>query len=114
MQCCNTDLCNSNDVPDSSFNSPNGKQCYYCDEKSCLNKLNCVGPEDYCITATVNISSLLPTVKGCASKTICDAAQQGNAQVSCCQGNLCNGAMSVTTQNLCFLLWPFIFYILIH
>ncbi|XP_073727613.1 phospholipase A2 inhibitor and Ly6/PLAUR domain-containing protein-like [Misgurnus anguillicaudatus] len=118
MQCCNTDLCNSQDVPDSSSNSPNGKQCYYCDGKTCSNKLSCLGNEDYCITATAtaNITSLPPIVKGCASKMICDAAShvpQGYGQISCCQGNLCNSAVSVT-QNLVFLLWAFIFCILIH
>nr|XP_055035401.1 urokinase plasminogen activator surface receptor-like isoform X2 [Misgurnus anguillicaudatus] len=113
MQCCNTDLCNSKDVPDYNSYSPNGKQCYYCDDTSCLNKLNCLGSEDSCITAKVTASQ---TVKGCITKTICDSASQasqGFKDFTCCQGNLCNGAKSIT-QNLLFLSWPFFFYILIH
>nr|XP_055035398.1 urokinase plasminogen activator surface receptor-like [Misgurnus anguillicaudatus] len=113
-QCCDTDLCNSEESPDSSFNSPNGKQCYYCDGQSCFNRLNCLGDEDYCFKATVTAES--QTFKGCISKSICDAALQVNADYlssSCCQGNLCNSAKSVT-QNLLFLLWPLFFYILIH
>ncbi|XP_065100321.1 urokinase plasminogen activator surface receptor-like [Paramisgurnus dabryanus] len=113
MQCCNTDLCNSKDVPDYNSYSPNGKQCYYCDDTSCFNKLNCLGSEDSCITAKVTASQ---TLKGCITKTICDSASQasqGFKDFSCCQGNLCNGAKSIT-QNLLFLLWPFFFYILIH
>ncbi|XP_073727621.1 urokinase plasminogen activator surface receptor-like isoform X2 [Misgurnus anguillicaudatus] len=114
-QCCNTDLCNSKDASDSSSNSANGKQCYYCNGQSCTNKLNCIGSEDYCIKATVPGGSASQTLKGCASKFICDTSAQGNAGLtgSCCQGSLCNGAKSVT-QNLLFLLWPLFFYILIH
>ncbi|XP_065100316.1 urokinase plasminogen activator surface receptor-like [Paramisgurnus dabryanus] len=114
-QCCNTDLCNSVDAPDSS-NSPNGKQCYYCDGKSCFNKLNCLGDEDRCLKATATVGSVSETVKGCASKSVCDATSQMNADYmsfTCCQGNLCNGAKSIT-QNLLFLLWPLFFFILIH
>ncbi|XP_073668668.1 urokinase plasminogen activator surface receptor-like [Paramisgurnus dabryanus] len=118
-QCCTTDLCNNKDPPDSSSNSPNGKQCYYCnDDTSCFNKLNCLGDEDRCLTETVTVGSVSVTVKGCVSKSICDAASQSQApedytRLSCCQGNLCNGAKSVT-QNLLFLLWPLFFFILIH
>ncbi|XP_055035410.2 phospholipase A2 inhibitor and Ly6/PLAUR domain-containing protein-like [Misgurnus anguillicaudatus] len=118
-QCCNTDLCNSKDAPVYSSKTPNGKQCYYCDDAtSCLNKLNCSGEDDHCITAIATNGSLSVTVKGCASKSLCDAAPvfqvpQMHLKISCCQGSLCNGAKSVT-QNLLFLLWPLFFYILIH
>ncbi|XP_065099900.1 phospholipase A2 inhibitor gamma subunit B-like [Paramisgurnus dabryanus] len=115
-QCCNSDLCNSKYAPDSSANSPNGKQCYSCDGLSCTNKLKCIGNEDYCIKATVPAESGPQTLKGCASKSVCDStSSQANAGFtgSCCQGNLCNGAKSVT-QNLIFLLWPLFFYILLH
>ncbi|XP_065099894.1 phospholipase A2 inhibitor and Ly6/PLAUR domain-containing protein-like [Paramisgurnus dabryanus] len=118
-QCCNTDLCNIKDVPVYSSNTPNGKQCYYCDDPtSCLNKLNCSGEDDYCVTVTATNGSLTETVKGCASKSYCDAVPallepQMHFKMSCCQGNLCNGAKSVT-QNLLFLLWPLFFFILIH
>lgn len=79
VQCCTTDLCNTQDElgivfniqriqyafiwsvadenircvssTDHTSNGPNGKQCYYCDEnQNCLNKLNCLENEDYCIT----------------------------------------------------------------
>ncbi|XP_073727610.1 phospholipase A2 inhibitor and Ly6/PLAUR domain-containing protein-like isoform X1 [Misgurnus anguillicaudatus] len=99
MQCCNTDLCNSINVPDYISNSANGKQCYFCDGKSCLNTLNCLGNEDYCITATTNIASLPTTVKGCTTKSLCDDVSQappGFMGLSCCQGDLCNGAKTVT------------------
>ncbi|XP_065100322.1 uncharacterized protein [Paramisgurnus dabryanus] len=111
IKCCNTDLCNSKDAPVPS-NSPNGKQCYYCDAQGCFNKLNCLGDEDYCFNLTETGESV--TVKGCGSKSFCDAAQEKNHKnFSCCQGNLCNGAKSVT-QNLLFLLWPLFFFIVMH
>ncbi len=33
-------------------NVPNGKTCYSCDEKSCLNILSCSGSEDRCFKAS--------------------------------------------------------------
>nr|XP_055035399.1 urokinase plasminogen activator surface receptor-like [Misgurnus anguillicaudatus] len=115
-QCCNTDLCNSEYAPDYSCNKPNGKQCYYCNDTSCSNKLDCLGNEDYCIKATPTNTSVSQTVKGCASKSVCDAKAQLTLDYTsflCCERNLCNTAKSVT-QNLLFLLWPLFFYILIH
>ncbi|XP_073727616.1 urokinase plasminogen activator surface receptor-like [Misgurnus anguillicaudatus] len=113
MDCCNTDLCNGRDVTDYSSTTPNGKQCYYCNGITCSNKLNCSGTEDYCIKAQVTSVTAL---KGCASKSMCNVTTQvtqGYVGISCCQGNLCNGAKSIT-QHLLFVLWPFFFYILIH
>nr|XP_055035403.1 urokinase plasminogen activator surface receptor-like [Misgurnus anguillicaudatus] len=127
-QCCNTYLCNNRDVPDSSSNRPNGKQCYYCDGKSCSNRLNCLGDEDYCVTATLKSEST--TLKGCSSKTFCDAVKsqgiQGFTDFSCCYGNLCNSITrnkakifvwnnaKILTQNVLLVLCSFFLYILIH
>ncbi|XP_056587548.1 lymphocyte antigen 6G-like [Triplophysa dalaica] len=115
-QCCNTDLCNSRDVSDSSSNNLNGKQCYYCENDSCFNKLSCLGSEDHCIKAKVNSESMSVTVKGCASKSMCDAISQISqyGDISCCQGNLCNSAKSITQNLLILLSWPFISYIMFH
>uniref|UniRef100_A0A8C9XWD2 UPAR/Ly6 domain-containing protein n=1 Tax=Sander lucioperca TaxID=283035 RepID=A0A8C9XWD2_SANLU len=52
-KCCTTPLCNKLPVPEPS-KLPNGKQCYYCDERTCTNILNCKGNEDYCISGTGN------------------------------------------------------------
>ncbi|KAA0719765.1 hypothetical protein E1301_Tti019151 [Triplophysa tibetana] len=117
MQCCNTDLCNSQDVSDSNSKNPNGKQCYYCNKDSCFNKVNCAGSEDHCIKAKANSESISMTIKGCASKSMCDALSQGfqeYADVSCCEGNLCNSAKSITQSFLILLSWPFISYIMFH
>ncbi|XP_056587460.1 urokinase plasminogen activator surface receptor-like [Triplophysa dalaica] len=116
MKCCNTDLCNSQDVPDSNTIIPNGKQCYYCDGNNCSNKLKCLGTEDYCIKAKANFDSLPATVKGCVSKSVCDITSlvpEGYVDVSCCQGDLCNSAKRFNL-NLLLLSWPFFFYTMFH
>ncbi|KAA0719756.1 hypothetical protein E1301_Tti022784 [Triplophysa tibetana] len=76
---------------------PNGKQCYYCDGTSCLNKLDCLGIEDRCITTIKTTKAHRKTLKGCASKSFCDAVPHINDRFInhvCCKGNLCN------TENL--------------
>ncbi|XP_056587855.1 urokinase plasminogen activator surface receptor-like [Triplophysa dalaica] len=116
MKCCNTNLCNTQDVPDSNTIIHNGKQCYYCDANNCSNKLKCLGTEDYCIKAKANNDSLPATVKGCVSKSLCDITSlvpEGYVDISCCQGDLCNSAKSINL-NLLLLSWPFFFYTLFH
>ncbi|XP_051533138.1 urokinase plasminogen activator surface receptor-like [Myxocyprinus asiaticus] len=112
--CCNTDLCNIQDAPDPS-STPNGKQCYSCNGPDCSNVLSCSGNEDYCIKATGNIGGMSTTLKGCASKSVCDAATSipNLVDVTCCQGNLCNSAKSFT-QSLMLLLLPLFSYTLFH
>ncbi|KAL1253384.1 hypothetical protein QQF64_018077 [Cirrhinus molitorella] len=108
--CCNTDQCNILDAPDPS-NIPNGKTCYYCNERSCSNILSCKGSEDRCFTATGKST----VIKGCVSKSICDAerAVKDIESVSCCKGNLCNDAKSVT-QSFLFLCCSLLSFILLH
>ncbi|XP_059398507.1 urokinase plasminogen activator surface receptor-like [Carassius carassius] len=112
--CCNTDLCNKQDAPDPSTNTPNGKKCYYCDGNSCSNTVSCSGTEDRCFNATVpGVQS--QGFKGCVSKSLCDATQlvPGVESVSCCEGDLCNGAQSVT-QSFLFLCCSLLSFILLH
>ncbi|XP_016424527.1 prostate stem cell antigen-like isoform X1 [Sinocyclocheilus rhinocerous] len=121
--CCNTDLCNVQDAPDPSTNAPNGKTCYYCDGQSCLNTVSCTGSEDRCFNATgenlekkdVTIGVQSQVFKGCVSKSLCDATTliPSVGSVSCCEGNLCNGAKSVT-QSFLFLCCSLLSFILLH
>ncbi|XP_058613457.1 zinc finger BED domain-containing protein 4-like [Onychostoma macrolepis] len=95
--------------------SPNGKTCYSCDEKSCSNILSCSGSEDRCFKATESFGGQSMVLKGCVSKSICDATTSvGDVQgVSCCEGNLCNDAKSVT-QSFLFLCCSLLSFILLH
>ncbi|CAI5662759.1 unnamed protein product [Oreochromis niloticus] len=99
-KCCTSELCNSQDAPEGSLSSPNGKKCFQCDGNDCTKTLNCNGNEDYCISTTVTAGGQKATVKGCASKVICSGTQSaqipgiGGAEISCCQGDLCNSGSS--------------------
>ncbi|XP_051733831.1 ly6/PLAUR domain-containing protein 8-like isoform X2 [Ctenopharyngodon idella] len=117
--CCDTDLCNVQDAPDPlSTTVPNGKKCFYCDGQSCSNTLSCSGTEDRCIKSTVTLDGQSLLHKGCISKSICDAAalafnNLNLGSVSCCEGNLCNGAQSVS-QSFLFLCCSLLSYFLLH
>ncbi|XP_067233781.1 uncharacterized protein [Chanodichthys erythropterus] len=118
VSCCNTDLCNVKDAPDPSTTVPNGKTCYSCDDKSCSKVLNCTGSEDRCIAATGSYGGQSAVVKGCVSKLICDATAlvpnvPNVEDIACCEGNLCNGAQSVT-QSFLFLCCSLLSYFLLH
>ncbi|KAI2643898.1 Phospholipase A2 inhibitor LNF2 [Labeo rohita] len=113
--CCNTDLCNSQDAPDSSTNTPNGKSCYYCDGQSCSKTVSCSGTEDRCFNATVSTGAQSQVLKGCVSKSFCNATTLISyvQSASCCEGNLCNNAKSVT-QSFLFLCCSLLSFILLH
>ncbi|XP_016126793.1 urokinase plasminogen activator surface receptor-like [Sinocyclocheilus grahami] len=113
--CCNTDRCNVQDAPDPSTNVPNGKKCYYCDGKSCSNTVSCSGSEDRCITATESSGGQTVVVKGCVSKSLCGTTTSVRdvRSESCCEGNLCNSAKSVT-QSFLFLCCSLLSFILLH
>ncbi|XP_052392962.1 urokinase plasminogen activator surface receptor isoform X1 [Carassius gibelio] len=114
LACCNTDQCNLQDAPDPSTVA-NGKKCYSCDGTSCLNPLSCSGSEDRCFTATGSSGGQSAVVKGCVSKSVCDASTPlGDVQgVKCCEGNLCNSANGVT-QSFLFLCCSLLSFILLH
>ncbi|KAK7143115.1 hypothetical protein R3I93_014320 [Phoxinus phoxinus] len=111
--CCNTDQCNVQDAPDPP-NIPNGMKCFSCDGHNCSNTVSCSGTEDRCIKATGIVGDQSIDVKGCVSKSICDSTFIPNVEsVSCCAGNLCNGAQSVT-QSVLFLCCSLLSYFLMH
>ncbi|XP_063344445.1 urokinase plasminogen activator surface receptor-like [Pelmatolapia mariae] len=106
--CCTSDLCNSQDSPDWSIPSPNGKKCFQCDGNDCTKTLTCNGKEDYCISAAVTVGEETTKIKGCASQMICSNTQTSQisgiigTKISCCQGDLCNSA-SITLPAFCSL-----------
>uniref|UniRef100_A0A673G3Z3 UPAR/Ly6 domain-containing protein n=1 Tax=Sinocyclocheilus rhinocerous TaxID=307959 RepID=A0A673G3Z3_9TELE len=112
--CCDTDLsgfCFIRYLLYFFFQSSSyGKKCYSCDEKSCSNILSCTGSEDQCLKATGKSMVL----KGCVSEAICNATTSvpDVQSISCCEGNLCNGAESVT-QSFLFLCCSLLSFILL-
>ncbi|XP_067232174.1 urokinase plasminogen activator surface receptor-like [Chanodichthys erythropterus] len=110
--CCSSDLCNAQDAPEPVLN---GKKCFYCDGQSCSAILSCSGTEDRCVKATATFGGQSAVVKGCVSKSVCDAATSVSdyASISCCEGNLCNGAQSVS-QSFLFLCCSLLSYFLLH
>uniref|UniRef100_A0A8D0CWM8 UPAR/Ly6 domain-containing protein n=1 Tax=Sander lucioperca TaxID=283035 RepID=A0A8D0CWM8_SANLU len=90
-KCCTSELCNTQPAPEPSKSTPNGKQCYYCDERTCTNTVNCDGIEDYCFSVTGQSG----TMKGCVSNQSCTAEDQS---WTCCEGNFCNAASSFSAS----------------
>uniref|UniRef100_A0A3B3I2G3 UPAR/Ly6 domain-containing protein n=1 Tax=Oryzias latipes TaxID=8090 RepID=A0A3B3I2G3_ORYLA len=104
-QCCNSNLCNTQSVPDSSNTTPNGRHCFTCDGSTCDKTLACEGNEDHCVTGTVDAGGTTTTVKGCISELMCSASNSFpsrllGTKVSCCKGNLCNSAVTASTGLL--------------
>ncbi|XP_036448318.1 phospholipase A2 inhibitor CNF-like [Colossoma macropomum] len=111
-KCCKTDLCNDKALPVLPNQAPNGKKC--CTNNDCSETVKCVGDEDHCINGSVPFVPFVPlfskaSLQGCASKSICDGlvsiSQQFNitADIKCCEGNLCNTAISISLGLLIML-----------
>uniref|UniRef100_A0A673AYP3 UPAR/Ly6 domain-containing protein n=1 Tax=Sphaeramia orbicularis TaxID=375764 RepID=A0A673AYP3_9TELE len=108
-KCCNTDLCNDQLPPEPVAPRPNGKKCFTCDKfGDCIWNLDCVDNEDYCFSAAVDSAGQEMTRKGCTTTDLCLKAGKTElleniaVEVSCCQGDYCNGAGS-TGGSLLFL-----------
>ncbi|XP_034466241.1 urokinase plasminogen activator surface receptor-like isoform X2 [Hippoglossus hippoglossus] len=116
-KCCTSDLCNSQPAPDPKKSTPNGIKCFHCDGQTCSGTLNCEGNEDYCMTTTVALGGEKMTMKGCASQLMCSSSQTAQlpgvigAEVSCCQGNYCNSAIS-TRAGLLLLVAPLMAWVM--
>uniref|UniRef100_A0A3P9MI99 UPAR/Ly6 domain-containing protein n=1 Tax=Oryzias latipes TaxID=8090 RepID=A0A3P9MI99_ORYLA len=100
-QCCNSNLCNTQSVPDSIKTTPNGRQCFTCDGSTCDKTLACEGNEDLCVTETVDLGGNTTTVKGCISKLMCSVSNIfpslfPRIKFSCCNGNFCNSAVTAS------------------
>ncbi|XP_076826273.1 neuromast-expressed gpi-anchored lymphocyte antigen 6 [Brachyhypopomus gauderio] len=106
-QCCNTTLCNSVRQPEEFKNISNGIACYTCKGEDCSSILNCVDNEDHCIKSTVGTGGQKVMMRGCATRSFCMGELSTQlvlsstiASLSCCQGNLCNGARGHTQSPL--------------
>ncbi|XP_037533158.1 urokinase plasminogen activator surface receptor-like [Nematolebias whitei] len=105
-QCCNTSYCNAKDIPEPTSFTENGRRCLSCEGLECGRTLNCAKNEDYCIKSTMKKDGQKLTMKGCASKLMCqdkyiaDAQVSTGAEISCCQGDYCNSARSISAELL--------------
>ncbi|XP_038669120.1 carcinoembryonic antigen-related cell adhesion molecule 5-like isoform X2 [Scyliorhinus canicula] len=110
---CESDRCNNQIVSEPANTTVNGLQCFGCynsSSESCINslrKVNCVGAENRCFNATGIQEALVKvglhlTTRGCVSENICRPIRLLDFsiilnEVTCCQGDLCNGDASTTT-----------------
>ncbi|XP_067232918.1 urokinase plasminogen activator surface receptor-like [Chanodichthys erythropterus] len=110
--CCSSDLCNARNAPVSVLN---GKKCFSCDGQSCSVTVSCSGTEDNCFKAIETFGGQAIVIKGCVTKSICDATTSVSdfTFISCCEGNMCNGAQSVS-QSFLFLCCSLLSYFLLH
>nr|XP_046255385.1 urokinase plasminogen activator surface receptor-like [Scatophagus argus] len=112
-KCCSSNLCNNQPAPEIPKTIPNGKKCHFCNGQSCTATLNCEGNEDHCITGTVTTGGTKTVMKGCATKQVCSSEVNvqymgaAGGELSCCQGNYCNSAIS-TRAGLLLLVVPLI------
>nr|XP_046255382.1 urokinase plasminogen activator surface receptor-like [Scatophagus argus] len=112
-KCCTSNLCNIENAPEPTKSIPNGRKCYHCGRLTCKATLNCEGSEDHCITKTVTVRGEKTIVKGCASSQVCSTEynaqfrQAIGGELSCCQGDYCNSAIS-TRAGLLLLVAPLV------
>ncbi|CAI5636882.1 unnamed protein product [Oreochromis niloticus] len=120
VECCNKNDCNLNILPVPADQSENNLKCFSCDPGStqCNSTVKCSGVENRCFQAFVpsGISTSVP-VKGCMSENICTAVSNLSSlpvlnlgNVSCCDNNLCNTALTTTTTFI-YLLFGLIYII---
>ncbi|XP_061096525.1 urokinase plasminogen activator surface receptor-like [Conger conger] len=103
-QCCESDLCNSQEPPALPESSTNGKKCFTCAaDDNCTSTLECKGSEDRCFMVTLPAVGM---VKGCVSQSLCSGSLIAAAIGDCCEGNLCNNALRIGQSILFLLLVP--------
>ncbi|CAK6979529.1 uncharacterized protein LOC128362321 [Scomber scombrus] len=123
---CNTDDCNSEDIPFPDVQEKNNLQCFTCDGRysaECKKTVQCVGDEDRCINWFYyeGDENYTYTLLGCASSNLCeDSSYLGLLhffsfeffQPECCESSFCSSAWSVKLNviTLLFGLITLIFY----
>ncbi|XP_069802789.1 urokinase plasminogen activator surface receptor-like [Dendropsophus ebraccatus] len=101
VSCCGLNNCNKGVQSVTVDETPNGYQCYACNETG---KGECRTPITNTVTCTGNMTMCMDAVgfprgntlmRGCCSKDVCwglsaSLALQASQKLYCCQGNLCN------------------------
>ncbi|XP_041923392.1 protein RoBo-1-like isoform X2 [Alosa sapidissima] len=117
-KCCMKDDCNNGTV-EASTGVPNGKECHTCIGSDCSSKLKCEGEEDRCLIAKLDVDGEKMTGKGCASKSICtmkmrDQMEQGLADMTCCEGYLCNSTGEVNRNSITIMVLSIACFLFLH
>ncbi|XP_045906547.1 urokinase plasminogen activator surface receptor-like [Micropterus dolomieu] len=114
FQCCNTDNCNTDNLP-APGPQPNSLKCFTCNPftSECNSKLDCQGVEDRCVKFNVTNGATNSSVFGCASANLCtlNAKQSflpslqsvGNITSGpfCCGTSLCNAVTTIASDAGC-------------
>lgn len=101
VSCCGSNNCNQGVRSVTVNETPNGIQCYACNETG---KGECNTPINGTVSCTGNMTSCLDIVgfsrgntlmRGCCSTDVCwglsaSLSLQASQKLYCCQGNLCN------------------------
>ncbi|XP_062280846.1 uncharacterized protein LOC133985264 [Scomber scombrus] len=118
---CNTDGCNSEDIPYLGVQEKNSLKCFTCDDPFspvCNKTVECVGVQDRCINGTAvdgrNKNATLH-IFGCVSANICEDTRRLEffmkikflRKPKYCERNLCNSAWSVKLSVMSLLLGLF-------
>ncbi|XP_028301188.1 mucin-2-like [Gouania willdenowi] len=112
-ECCNTENCNSENLPIPSTPSNNGHRCFFCIPgiPVCNFLVPCQENENFCFDGHVNTGSGTSQVAGCTTADVCNVApghgmlpllpQVGNFTTgpNCCVPNLCNDFTEPTTAG---------------
>ncbi|XP_048476493.1 urokinase plasminogen activator surface receptor-like [Rhincodon typus] len=99
--CCQTNLCNNQTITEEANTTSNGLECYTCPLfgacEDPTRTVKCAGAQTWCFHSSITFSSLAFTIKGCASRTMCqnpdvlkDYGVQTQQDFFCCQGSGCN------------------------
>ncbi|XP_028259667.1 uncharacterized protein LOC114434549 [Parambassis ranga] len=115
VQCCNTDYCNSQDLPYPNIDTKNGLQCFTCPPDGACESEQCVGGQDRCFIAYFNVLGRDYNVSGCVSSNACEALSQEKVQSAlavymnftsaprCCESSFCNSAWTFKVSVLALL-----------
>ncbi|XP_050987944.1 ly6/PLAUR domain-containing protein 8-like [Labeo rohita] len=109
-QCCDTDLCNTEEAPALPRFSI-GMTCYSCNilDRDCSKTVTCSDDQNKCFSITEKITGI--KTKGCGNDIICEnnilntLGSVAGAQTTCCAGILCNSGQCLK-QSLFLLLVP--------
>ncbi|XP_026202309.1 phospholipase A2 inhibitor and Ly6/PLAUR domain-containing protein-like isoform X2 [Anabas testudineus] len=125
VHCCKTDGCNIQDKPFPGHGKKNGLKCPTCTWNpdgfwSCNSTLECVGVQDRCIAANVDVYNTVGPIVGCVSAKTCEIFSivsdllvhfVGNITPSVAGASFCNSAWMINPGIVPLLLGLFALFV---